>query len=869
MKGDWRPAPWAVLRVAGLPAEVLSGLQLNQSADLGKGLEEAEGLLAVLRSTGVTDLFDAINCCGDVPQRRLLLTLKRRLYGGKPIASIVESSSAVTGLPSRISGTVADIAAAEAEVDRLAVRYESVYLEESLAIGAVLRRRMAGGDLLGEILLSSGDLWQAAQWIVGDSPPRPATARQLRQESALARYMFRSAARTTPFGGFAAVAIVTLPAGEERASDASPMLPTDPLPHERWHSTAQIQGNALQHWIGRGLDSSARMNLPLRVAPLRKVTAGPQTLATFAVSGLGGVVGSAEGAVVAGRSAVRTVPLGPFMQRVLAIAGGMSTHDVCESLSVSPDESDAWRQLVDSMVETGLLTRDLPRAAVDHAGLVALARRLDQLGAGRMAGQVLEMAALIADFPQSGTSRRAGHISTLHRVLGLDPHVVPVYVDKTVRGIRGEALGITPQELTDVLRPALMLARASLSDEPHRWLRDAFLERLGPTGVCKDVPAFLTDLLQDDRLMSRLRRSGAAISWMDSPLGRAVTDADGSGVSIDASLFEQLVGPPGPCGFAAFVQLAASSVEAMQAGEYRVVLNGIQSGRYKYFSRHLGGADPAAQMALRAVRHRFATAEDPLPVEIMPVMGLNFQIHPQLTRWALEIPGDSHSAPEATIPLSDLVLRLDGATDSLRVSSARLGRDIDPVHLGFLRDLNLSDELLLIRALSPRVAEDTVSERADIYNMLDRSAAVRGLPLRRHRPRLEVGRLVLERARWAIPLAEVPLRRSRESPATYFRRLTTWRGENGLPTRGFVRRLMAGVVSREAYDPAQYLDWNNPLSFAALQRLVPGGRHEPPADGWLVINELLPLPENALLTVDGRSHVAELLVQFDGEFTSG
>jgi hypothetical protein len=248
-----------------------------------------------------------------------------------------------------------------------------------------------------------------------------------------------------------------------------------------------------------------------------------------------------------------------------------------------------------------------------------------------------------------------------------------------------------------------------------------------------------------------------------------------------------------------------------------------------------------------------------LPVEIAPSLGLNFQVHPPLTEWSLETPCETVRAPGRVLLLADLTLRFDAAANELRLHSSDLGRTIEPVHLGFLRDLNLPDPLLLLLALSPRIRDETLAERADLYNLLDHWDFQSGRPLRPYRPRLVVGRLVLERARWATPIAEIPVQHPRESRATFFRRLARWRIDQGLPERGFAR--CVGPHAAGPATPRFYLDWQSPLTLARLRRLfgdVPGSAPQ----GWLMMTELLPPPEAALMKVNGRPHVSELLIQF-------
>ena len=288
------------------------------------------------------------------------------------------------------------------------------------------------------------------------------------------------------------------------------------------------------------------------------------------------------------------------------------------------------------------------------------------------------------------------------------------------------------------------------------------------------------------------------------------------------------------------------------------MLNGLQSGRDKYLSRYLADP-PCEQDLLPTLRARFDAAAEPIPVSFHVGMGLNFQLHPWLTRWILDVPLEVCRTGGNVLSLAELVLTFDSTRQQLRLHAPRLGKDIEPIHLGFVRDQLLPDPLLIIRALSPRIRDETIAERAAIYGTLDAADLLRGADLRQFRPRLHVGRLVLERARWAIPLASVPLKEARERYADYFIRLERWRKSLGLPPRGFVRRLTRRSCFRDIARSQQYLDWRNPLVLGNLRRLL-GDAHD---QGWLVLTELLPTPAQAHLDIGGQRHCSELFVQLD------
>lgn len=860
MSAEWRLEPWGALRVAGLPGNALRDLRLTQSANMVAHLDMAESHLDALREAMVDSLFVAIPGCDDLMQRRAMLALKRKLFAGSPIEPALTRFAAVSDLPATLRAGLADVATAEANVAKLTSNYEALFAEECRTLSDALWRQVKEHHLATRVLLSSSDVAHAVHKLEIQPPDIASSTPWLKLETTLARYLFRATTRTTPFGAFTAVALLSL-LDETRG----PAAPEDWCGPHQWRSVPQVQVGALWDWISDNLNADAAANLPLRATPVRRITPGPIPEVEFrVVRSDQPTSGHAE--APSRRGAIwQVVRFTPIVQQVMAVADGRSTNEIVDLLAASDEERSSWHDLLESLVQVGLLERVLPRQVSSPRALEELAARFDHLGDGNVARHLRWVAGLLTRYAIAPAEQRLDLHSTLRRGLGLPPGTVPIYEDVLLDGLTTADLGVAPDDLRQVLQPALALVRSSLSNEAHRLICAAFIDRYGPDGMCEDVPGFLVELLRDEALLSRIRRAHEPVAWRDSRFGAALENLAGTCLSLDPALFEELPATNDPCAVAAFVQLIARDRLQVARGRYRVVLNGIQSGRNKYLSRYLGGGGPVEDAALSAVRDRFAAIGGPLPVEIMPVMDLNFQLHPQLTAWALQIPGDLSPDAEKTLPLTDLRLRYDLAAGHLQVFSSRLERELKLVHLGFLRDINLPDSLLLLRALSSRMADDTVAERTDIYTVLDRANAARTLPLRRYRPRLEVGRLVLERARWAIPLSEVPVKSPRESHAAYFRRFTRWRVGENLPERGFARRLEIGAPRAAAYAPPQYVDWRSPYTLAGLGRLIGGPQSGPDIQGWLLITELLPVPEEAALQVNGHAHVSELLIQFEWE----
>lgn len=862
LRGRWCLEPWGAVRVAGLPADSLKEFRLERTAAIAEDLNRAEAALIPMREQLIDQLFLAIQGCDDRPLRRAMLTIKRRIYNARPLAPTLSSfDSVMDRVPSTLRCLLAGLVEAEANVLSLESRCERTFAEERDAASAALQRLTCDDRLLSAFLLSGNELWRTVERLQSLPAGTPLSGRQRRQQAAVARYLMRATVRTTPFSGFAAVALICL-AEEicEPSYDGDHHATVHGDPAHTWSGVPQIHAGLLQQWIARYLSRAAQTHLPLRVTPLNRVETEPVPKIVFSrsVSVSSPPEGSNESS-----GDLCTLRSSSVVNEIMNVANGRSCHEIASLLASSEGERDHWLELIEHLVEIGLLERIAPHPQVDASGLRTLASRFESLGDPHVAQQLSHMANLLESYTTSTFGTRTKLVSKLWENLSSNMNVAPIYEDVMLEGLTTTDLGTDANTLKEDLLPALTLARSCLSSTPHLLICDAFMNRYGAAGTCRDVPAFLTELLEDKVFMARLRHANINPQWLHSPLGTAVRSAEGDCVSLQPSLFAQLDTADVPCGVAAFVQLFASNRGAIQAGDYRVVLNGVQSGRNKYLSRYLGNGTTSADAALKVVRTRLREAYSPLPVEILPILGTNFQVHPSLTEWALQIPQDSPPDGARILSLSDLSLRFAPSTHELRVYSERLKCDIEPVHLGFLRDFLLPDPLLLLRALSPRIGEETMAEGVDLYNLLDQWDIVHTKSLRWHRPRLTVGRLVLERARWAIPLVEVPVRSPGESYAAFFRRLTQWRAEEGLPERGFARSVARATYWTDIAQPRFYLDWYDSFTIVGLNRWLLGSKHRDAEEAWLVITELVPNPENALLNVNGRAHVSELLIQFE------
>ncbi len=454
------------------------------------------------------------------------------------------------------------------------------------------------------------------------------------------------------------------------------------------------------------------------------------------------------------RAATRPTPLGAF-----AICGLLDWHR-------SPAPTG-----------TAVLGPERRRVSVSLWALAAASERApdnltgapsDLAALPREGGDVTSLVRDLERFSDAPPGARLATIVALEtRIGGEGEGGTLVYEDILLDSASGPRPPCTPKVALDVLWPVLRLAESALTILPHLRMCEAFFGAFGVDGVCDDVPAFLARLESAPGFVDRLRFASLPPAWLASPIRSAAERANIEEVLCPLDWFDALPRWKDACDLAVYFSFSGG----------RAVLGGVQSGRGKYLSRFLRSGDPRDAAPLFGLRAELATGEA-LPVEIDATFGLNFQLHPPIARYAFA--GLRRDAVDL-VRLEDLRLIFDPKVRRLQLQSRILSCEIEPVHLGFLRDAALPSTWLLLRALSPRMADDTVSERLRIHDTLDQMALNSGETLPLRRPRLVVGNLVLEPARWLFPVRSLPQLSDGQGAEGHLSEVLDWLAATGAP----------------------------------------------------------------------------------------
>lgn len=432
-----------------------------------------------------------------------------------------------------------------------------------------------------------------------------------------------------------------------------------------------------------------------------------------------------------------------------------------------------------------------------------------------------------------------------------------------------------PASVFDEIGPDLVaylrIARLLSADAPlprmRRTLTRAFVSRFGSGGRCTDVPGFLEAMAavidfetgnlvspsgevvpardSADEAVMRLR--DALVESLASPVGEAPV------VNVDPELFEQ---------FRARMPLhlrrqalSASAFGHIMTGPSgpQFILNRLYPGTGRMTSRFLSDADGSAAKVEAYLRR--ATPSSRL-LELPGAFGFNASLHPRLAREALRMPPFPPAHGRASVDLAELVLRHDPEHDDLLFCDAN-GNEADIAYLGLVAPPWLPRWHQLLYAMS------FGGDRADglwpfLLRRLGTGQECVSLP------RMQVGALVFVRATTAVRRSVLPA--TDLTPSTFFRYLQGWAETQKLSRNlffqlsripgagsGHTRPGRADAIG--APSKPMPLDLDCPLSVALFQRSLAR------SDLGVVLAEALPGPGDASFTRDGEAVATEVCVE--------
>ncbi|MER7748376.1 lantibiotic dehydratase [Streptomyces bacillaris] len=897
--------PAFMVRVAGLPAESVHGLRCPDSRRWADEVLDESAQLALVAEKAGDRLHDLIGGSDDEPLRRALLKLRRDIFNDRlPAADAADALlSRVRALDPAAAATLADWLTGRRALDERRAAGAALLAAET-GRSRVALRELAGHERLRRALLLASPALDAQLDAYRRTAPadgaRPGK-KERKIERSLLSYVYRTACKTSPFSTFTGVALGTL-----TGSDGL-RLRVD----EEWRAQARLNVVALGRLADAVIaDPARRADLPVapasgwgrdddRVRYVRRwVTAGDDdTAVTFdAVK---------DRLFFLRRSGTLDRLLGLFEERRGSVLRyGELVEWLARDQGAAREECE---QYLGALLDVGMVQVPCLRTEVhDTDPLRAFQGALGGLErpwADRLADRLEGPARCVERFADASPEERRVLLDTLRaqlravqeEELGAERAKVPqtlLYEDAAAGGSGASGVPGVPGGASAGVRTELdPAAWAELASGPLAAVERVlpafdltlpqritfegfFLARYGRGGRCDDLLKLVHDFHEDffDQYMTftATRTPYGAdgtyvpeVNWLGLDRLRALDTARRTFTARMTALWEA-AGPEAAevrvdDGFLAevagqldglapdFAPMSHHLQIADRPGDPLVVLNRSYGGVSFPFSRFTQLFDGLDERLLADAETLVPEGAVLAEVTGGPVTS-NLNLHGRLVPYEIVCPGERGTLEaEFRITLDDLFLVHDPEDDRLVLRSARLGREVVPVYLGYLVPLALPELPRTLLLLSP-----TSMAPLNVWGGVPEGAPDAGGVTTR--PRVRHGSLVLSRRSWSAPATALPLHRAGAPEDGWFLDWHAFRREHGLPDRVFATVSDTGARGATGAKP-QYLDFDSPLSLAAFEALI----RTPEAR--VVFREALP-DEDALHTVSGHGrHVAELAVE--------
>jgi hypothetical protein len=884
--GTWHLRRWYMLRVAALPVESVAGLRSPRGIAWADSVIAERDRLAAAGLQLSDALHEHIGRTADAGPRRALIEVRRQIYHNVVPREPAALALVEPDLGRRLAAWLRDRAALD---DLVAAGEETVRRE--VAHGRAVLRQLAGEPWLRHgLLLASPSL---DTYLDGyRTSIRPTLSkRERRIERSVMEYVSRIAHKTSPFSTFTGLVLGRF------ADDPGATLYPGRI-REPWFSHPRLNVAVL----GRLHDlivanEKLCADLPVRLTPGWKTELDRIRYVRRSVS-------YGDDSATVGMDLIQTVVYylsrSAGLERTLALLErdrDLRFRDfvdrVREAENASVEEGERWAH---TLRRLGLLEfADLRLDIHDPDPVRSYAARLGGLGlpwADDLAGRLVDVAERIDAYAAAGVSERRDILAWLRQEFTAVQHDIgagDATLPRTLlfEDVRFEAEPVVcgATEWTERIGTALdavggLLPAFDYLLRERMLLKAFFLIRYGRGGRCDDLLRFVYDFQEDiyDQYLEVAERRqfsddedlvSGRDNWLNSPelaaLGRArqlladgvraawaAAPADADELNLDGELIAAVareLAPAAPWTVAQsyFVQLARTPAGPL------AVLNQTVGGLSFPFSRftHCFTGEPGLADVLRA-DNRWRQPEGAVFAELLGgAVTTNLNLHGRLTDYQLVCPGETGSVPLAEqITADDLYLEHDEPTDRVVLRSRRLGREVVPVHLGYLMPMALPAIARVLNLFAP----STFARFLPWYGVpaRDGDAGVTVRPRIRHRD------VVVSRRCWTVEARALPARAPDDSDASWLLSWRTWQRRHRLPDQVFATFAAASdspAPPWRAWSKPHHVDFRSYHSLLVLDHLARNGGAE------IRLEEMLPTGDDLYVTSSRGHHVAEMVLE--------
>lgn len=829
--GAPRAAALALARIAGAPAAHLENLVLRQTLRYIREALACEVQMAEAAPELVSALFELVpRLDHDHELRRRVLTLKRNIHNHRTSGIDPDGVMAVAnalGSAGQRTRLQAWFWAAKAR-DRALGQAQSVWKDDLARASGALAVSLQDPSLEQGIAIASPDL-------LSDLHRKASASRDSDwlPSSKLARsslgYLSRAALKTSPLSTLTQVAMA------EFERPGTPHESARPVARHSAVSIVRTLPQSLVALLARSAEFACAFQFEAYPG-WRRVNQGVQVLAASH---------RRTGTFTWRYEAVKEERADPVVLDALDALqpGRRFSYDELVSAIAGADPAAAPQRILD-LLDRNLVRPVAPYSRRDQRPVAALAGAIEALGsqpALLIASRLRQIQAETDLFSLACASLRLTLLDNI-RCIAIEVYALleqpsPDWLKTGKLLFENVAFDGAPVCLPDQVRQDLVQAAARLRPGAVRsklydYMCMDFVRRFGAQGESADALGFLFDFLARPDFPELLSRAIAEDKL-------AVKEGPGSPRSLLAA--GASAAPPS---LTIFFQVAANSAEALRRGEYELIVNQVNSGEGGLLGRFADALGPRqGDLAGKLEHWLHELFSGALPLEL-PVCGdaHNLQVEQGVCGRVLQWPGElptTETRADATVPLARL--RLKAAADGTLHLADDQGRPATVTYQGVVPPYMAPQALRLLMLIADPWMRD-YSLGGDAGDKEPDESCVQFVP------RLQEGRVIMQRAKWRVP-ANILIRREQgENDFDFFARVERWRAAHRLPEEVFAQvernRLSLDAKERKPV----WIHFGSPHALELLAQLA--GRDEA-----LAFTEVLPASSQhwVVSSHDGRT----------------
>ena len=876
---QWSPSNYALVRLAGKPYEDFTHLRLEKTAALIEEMIEHQRFINTEREILCDQIYECVGRQTDSDVKSQLVACKREIYNQRSLKT--------EDYPLLADCLGAEYAAAVSAYYQVVERLEAVTLEAretfALELGekrGLLQKAMHDENFLHSLILSQPLLYHKLQKNYLRANPRDVKAKERKIEDKVFRYFARMTTKTSPFARFGPVALAEV-GGETTSHRVSSMATT---------SRVEFNQEVAAYLIAK-LSQIPEFQAQLypRINPT--MHANGQNFRLWATKII-------ESDTQLGRAQTyRALNTQPILLKLLQLLeehqDGMLTFSAYLDLvkPMLPDDGEQAQKIIQfiyRLVASGVIVLEFAFKSDRFERIAELREQVERMETAPETEQQLQKLEMLVD--QYATANLAEKAQLIRDITGVIEALTHwhfnedetgyadfILEDASVPGVQvqlGEDFFGAFQDDMNLLLDCL-LARDQHGNGYH-LLRDVFTRLYGEGGEAKDLLQFTYEYAQ-----------AFSENWYSSPNFPRIQDwqqrlqtymaelarfSEGKEFDVTPAfhtLLDLFETPSAPMqSLVVIAQVVAESWEALQKGDFLIVVNSVLPGFGHFYSRYCPLFEEK-QLADR-ISETLETYQAALPpgeevVEVLSVLNNNAQIHPAFTPRQIVPPDEQSSLPQhQQLSIQQLSLKHDPLTDDLALWETGVKR-LHPVYMGFFHTFALYGLHRVLADLSV-TGHHFDHLKPSAYPYLNTKSVEPGEV--RHHPRLRIGKVVLQRKSWVVDVQTLNALLD-DDPFKTFANFLTWADDHQLPKQVFLRvghfgfSASSGDGQSKQFNPTQHkpmlIDFRNFFTIRQLIKLLEAFENV----SQLELNFEEVLPDHHFFEHQQQTYVVELQMQFD------